>query len=77
MLNRLLMAVHWFLFIWFLGFPTVIVVEFFDKVSSQLGSFVYTGLILFLNYVIVLWLFKRRWIWFPWQHVKPKESKNE
>jgi len=69
-LNRLLMAVHWFLFIWFLGFPTAIVVEIFDKVPSKFGTALYTGLILFLIYVVALWVIKSRWIWFPWQHDK-------
>ncbi len=85
MLNRLLMVVHWFLFLWFLFYPIVAVI---DVTHYLLGTqtWLYTrlyetflgyGFVLFFVYIIALWIIKHRWIWFPWQHVKPKESKNE
>jgi len=64
------MAVHWVLFLWFLLFPTAIIIEVFDKVPSKFGPILYTGLGLFVVYVIALWIIKSRWVFFPWQHDK-------
>ena len=73
MLNRLLMAVHWVLFLWFLVVPITIILLVFDKALDVRGEdswLVVGGLILSVVYVIVLWIIKSRWIWFPWQHDK-------
>ena len=78
MLNRLFMVIHWILFLWTSCYPTVIVFDLFhyandtQKYIFSIGhkDFLGTGLILFFVYVVVLWVIKNRWIWFPWQHDK-------
>ena len=76
MLNRLLMAVHWVLFLWVLTWPCLIINALLGKplavgwVTSEIEDFLITGGVLAVVYIITLWIIKSRWIVFPWQHDK-------
>ena len=70
MFNRLLIAIHWVWFVWFLGLSTLIIARVsFPTINIQdLGPFLMAGLVLFLAYMTALRIIKYRWIWFPWKH---------
>ena len=73
MLGRLLQVIQWFsfagcclgLFLWFME---GIVDEYPMRKSDYQVSFLFIGQ--YIGYVVVLWIIKHRWIWFPWQHDK-------
>jgi hypothetical protein len=73
MLGRLLQVIQWIsfagcclgLFIWFWEG----IVEDNPIRKSELEiSFLFVGQ--YIGYVVVLWIIKHRWIWFPWQYNK-------
>ena len=74
MLGRLLQVIQWISFavfllggllIWFM--EGVVDDRPMLKYEYQM-VFLYTGQ--YIVYVVILWIIKHRWIWFPWQHDK-------
>jgi hypothetical protein len=73
MLNRLLMVIHWVLFLWVLGWPFGIINALLGEpvyITRAAIEFLQIGSGLAVVYIILLWIIKHRWIWFPWQHNK-------
>ena len=72
MLNRLLIVVHWFLFVWGLGMFLGLIWSLLNGGYIKISDFLEleTGIVLAVVYPIALWIIKHRWIWFPWQHGK-------
>ena len=72
MLNRLLITVHWVLFLWVLCWPTAIIIEESKLYNLPRGTvdFLFIGGILAAVYIVALWIIKGRWIWFPWQNYR-------
>ena len=70
MLNRLLKIIHWILYglvllSIFSVILTLIEKEFVDETTENVFRY---SIMALAFYIGILWVIKRHWIYFPWQH---------
>ena len=70
MLNRLLIIVHWLIygFVLLCIFSVALLLAATGEVDTQTQEFFRYSVVSLALYIFVLWLIKRKWIYFPWQH---------
>jgi len=75
MLGRLTLATHWGMyFILLLSWITLIGdYRTYDVKIDDITIHVTVSVIPFGIFTLIYWIVKKRWVLFPWQHVKPEE----
>ena len=72
MLNKLLMIIHWILYglVILSIFSVAIILIEKGVVDPKTEDIFRYSIIALAFYIGVLWLIKKNWIYFPWQHDK-------
>ena len=78
MLNKLLKIIHWVLYgLVILSILSVAIVLVKKGVVDLETETIFRYSVVALSFYIgILWLIKKVWIYFPWQHDKNKEKHN-
>jgi hypothetical protein len=71
MLGRLVLVTHWGMYVW------VFILLAQELINNGFRRLVDTEIFLFtvpfILFTLIYWIIKKRWAFFPWQHVKPEE----
>jgi hypothetical protein len=71
MLGRLALVTHWGMYVWvFILLAQELINNGFIRLVDK-GIFLFT--VPFILFTLIYWIIKKRWAFFPWQHVKPEE----
>ena len=76
MLGRLLLVIHWLTVLpaiyFIVGIAEYLLEPYFGK--SSLGSELFVNFLLYchpyLIFLLIYWIVKKKWAFFPWQHIK-------
>ena len=72
MLGRLALVIHWGMYIWIVW----LLVEELNKngLSRIISDDTLAFTIPFITFTTIYWIVKKRWVFFPWQHIKLEEK---
>ena len=78
MLNKLLKIIHWILYglVILSILSVVMLMEERGVVDSETETIFRYSVIALAFYIVILWLIKKDWIYFPWQHNENKEKQD-
>jgi ATP/ADP translocase len=76
MLGRLVLVIHWGMFVWIAILLAVELITYgLERLFHEKGFSLLMLLFLipFVLFALIYWIIKERWAFFPWQHVTPEE----